>query len=66
MWDISEPLLVKAKEAAKKMITGGEIISSIPFGGQEDVIFLSSDPNLVKGTDEFELDGKKFFIGTKN
>ncbi|RJX18608.1 MAG: hypothetical protein C4575_10525 [Desulforudis sp.] len=65
MWEISKSLLSDAKEAAMEMQKTGEIIRPIAFGGKLDVIFVSVDPCLIKGTDEFMLDGKKFFIGTK-
>jgi hypothetical protein len=65
MWEISASLLLKAQEAAKKMNEEGLELSSVPFGQKDAIIFVSSNPALVKGTDEFELDGKKFFVGTK-
>lgn len=66
MWEISEALLSKAKIVAEEMLKTNEIIASVPFGKNEGVIFVTIDPALIKGTDEFVFGGRKFYIGTKN
>jgi hypothetical protein len=65
MWEISENLLLKSKKIAEEMLKGGETIRSVSFGGQYGIIFVTTNPNLIKGTDEFELGERKFFIGMK-
>jgi uncharacterized protein (DUF1810 family) len=64
MWEISEPLLLESKKIAEEMLKCNQIIRSVPFGEAEGTLFVTTDPKLIRGTDEFILGKIKFFIGS--
>lgn len=64
-WGVSQGLIEDAKREARLLIENGEKIRPVPFGDKDNFIFVTTDAGLVTGTDIFELDGKKFFVGWK-
>ena len=65
MWVICESLLDDGKKEAKKMLSNGETIRSVPFGGKNDIIFVSTDPEPINATAYFIIEGVTFYLGWK-
>jgi len=57
--DITELAIAEAK----KMIASGEKIKEIPFGWQEGSFWLTTNKNLIIGTERIDIDGIPFYIG---
>lgn len=64
-WYVSESLMDDAKKEAEKMLKTGKKIRPIKFGDSMNSIFVSTEKDLVRGTDSFELGGKEFHVGWK-
>lgn len=54
---------IKEIEVMKKT---GEKIRPLPFGDENDTLFVSADMDLLEGFDVVEVDDTIYFIGFKN
>lgn len=65
MFTFSRSLIEDAKAVAAELLKTGEKIQAIPFGKDNDSLFVSVSQEFVKGVGEFKIGETKFFIGSK-
>ena len=65
MFNTASSTIENAKAEISKMKETGEIIRPIPFGEDEDSLFVTSDKTLIRAYDVVEVDGIMYYIGFK-
>lgn len=65
MFTFSRSLIENAKVVAAELLKTGEKVKGIPFGKDNDTLFVSVSQEFVEGIEEFEIGETKFFIGSK-
>jgi hypothetical protein len=59
----SAEVIEQSRQAAREMAESGENMRSIPIGWESGHLYLSSDKNMVIGTETITVDGKIYYIG---
>ena len=65
MWHTASKKIEDAKKEIEIMKKTGEKVRPLPFGDDNDTLFVSSDINLLLGFDVVEVDGTMYYIGFK-
>jgi len=60
---VSPRLLEAAIAASRKLVERKEIIDKFQFGRSTGFFWIASEPNLLKGPVDIEVDGKTFYLG---
>ncbi len=65
MFKTASSTIENAKTEIARMQETGEKIRPIPFGEDEDSLFVTSDKTLIRAYDVVEVDDVMYYIGFK-